>query len=286
MTNTLISFLTPKKLQLQGLWLGDSQAKTVYIFLHGLGGSLFGCSPILESLSKQKKTAVFTFNNRGFGLINSFRIKKNKNKKEYLLAGMAHEQFSGCLDDIGGAINYVRSRGVTKIFLIGHSTGCQKIVYYLSKKSPALVKGAILLSPISDYASIDKKDLVYKKALLSANRFKASGHPQKLLPAQLWPYPISAQRFLSLYTAKSIEEIFTYSSNRSPRLLKKVIKPILVILGEADLCADRPVLDIKLWFDGVMAKKKNYHSFIIKEAGHSFDSYEEEVFKIIKNVSS
>jgi pimeloyl-ACP methyl ester carboxylesterase len=283
MSNTLITFLTPKKIQLHGVWLGDKKAKTVFVFLHGLGGSLFSRSPLLELLAAQKDTAVFTFNNRGFGLINSFKRKKSKDETEYYLAGMAHEKFGECLDDIDGALSYARQRGAKEIFLLGHSTGCQKIIYYLAKKNRAKVRGAILLAPVSDYSTINLKDKQYQRALKKAQQLRQAGKSESLLPTNLWPHAISAQRFLSLYTPSSEEEIFTYASSRRPVLLQKVTKPILAILAEFDEFNDRPSQAMKDWFDQSLVSKSKYCSIIIKSTGHSFADREKVVLKEIKN---
>lgn len=277
MNNILVSFLTPKKVALSGVWLGDNKADTVYIFLHGLGGSLFSRSSLLEVLASQKKTAVLSFNNRGFGLINSFKVKKSETKKEFLLAGMAHEKFIDCVDDISGAINYAHMRGAKKIILLGHSTGCQKIIYYLSKNPRVKIQAAILLAPMSDYASIDVTNKDYLKALKAANKLKQAGKENNLLASRLWPYYISAQRFLSLYTLNSREEIFSYSSKKNPQVLKKVHQTLLIFLAEQDEVRDREIIEIKEWFDNNLKKKKNYSSIIIKEARHSFEDKDKEL---------
>lgn len=283
MNNILTSFLTPKKIQLYGVWLGDKKAKTVFVFLHGLGGSLFSRSPLLELLAAEDSTAVFTFNNRGFGLINSFKRKKSQDETEYYLAGMAHEKFKECLDDIDGALSYVRQRGAKNIFLIGHSTGCQKSIYYLAKKPRARVQGAILLAPVSDYSTINLKDRRYQVALKKAQQLKKTRKSQSLLPANFWPHAISAQRFLSLYTPDSEEEIFSYASSRRPTLLQKVTKPILAVLAELDEFNDRSSEKMKDWFDQILISKPDYRSTIIKKARHSFADREKIVLKEIKN---
>lgn len=283
MKNILISFLSPKKIELHGLWLGKSDAKTVYIFLHGLGGSIFSRASLIELIGSQKNTAVLTFNNRGYGLINSFRIRKSQNKTDYSLAGMAHERFSDCEDDISGAITYARRRGAKNIILIGHSTGCQKIVYYLAKHARTKITGAILLAPMSDYAAENKEGKYYHRALKSALSLKKKGQGDRLLAGSLWPHYISAQRFLSLYTPDSQEEIFSYASEKNPKLLKQVKQAILVILAETDEFADRPMIEIKAWFDSVLGKKKKAQSVIIKEASHSFKDKDKKVLKIIKS---
>lgn len=285
MSISLFSFLTPKKLKLNGVWLGTSKPKTLYIFLHGLGGSVFSRAP-LNTLLASGQEAVLAFNNRGSGTINYLK-QGGGGKQKYFPAGVAHEVFADCLDDIDGALAYARSRGVKRIFLLGHSTGCQKSIYYLAKRPKTIVKGAILLAPISDYADVLRKSnkAVYSRALAWAKRLKAKGKPHELLPANVWPAPLDAQRFLSLYTAESIEEIFTYASNKKPVTLKRVKKPILSILADEDEFADRPAIEIKAWFDEQLKPGKNNFSAIIKGVVHSFEGGEKEVVTLIRRWS-
>jgi len=285
MSISLFSFPIAKKMKLNGVWLGTLKPETLYIFIHGLGGSIFSRHHLI-SLLASGKNAVLAFNNRGFGTINYLKQGEGKNKK-YFPAGAAHEVFSDCVDDIDGAVAYARSQGVRRIFLLGHSTGCQKSVYYLAKRPRVRVKGAILLAPISDYSNVlrPQNRERYLRALAFAKRLKESGRPHDLLPSTLWPAPLDAQRFLSLYTAESVEEIFTYASGKKPKTLRAVKRPILSILAEFDEFADRPARDIKTWFDGQLKTGKYNKSALIKGIGHGFEGEERKVASLIRRWS-
>src|SRR5690606_34801397 len=119
--------------------------------------------------------------------------------------------------------------------------GCQKIVYYASRKRDKLVRGLVLLAPISDYAGTERRvgSRMYGKALTAARDLLKHGKPHALLPEGTWYVPIDAQRWLSLYTPDSAEEIFTYASGRKPTMLRRVKLPMLVLLAQNDQCADR-----------------------------------------------
>ncbi len=281
MDTSLVSFLTPKKLKLNGVWLGSDAADTAFIFLHGLGGSLFSRSP-LTSLLAGKKQAVFALNNRGSGTINYFK-KEVKSKPTYFLAGVAHEVFTDCVDDIDGAVAYVQQRGAKNIYLLGHSTGCQKSIYYLSKRPHSPVRGAILLAPVSDYASIIKTvdPKVYRRALSAARKLVATNKSQVLLPEKLWLPQYSAQRFLSLFTPDSPEEIFTYGSKAKPVALRRANKPILAILAELDQVASCNADELAAWFKNELNNGNNSKTIIIKGADHGFEDKEVELAKII-----
>ncbi len=274
MSSNLVFFVTPKKIQLQGVWLGAKNPEQVFIFIHGLGGNLFSRSE-LTSLLASGKSAVLVFNNRGSGTINYWK-RGSKTSSSYFLAGVAHEIFSDCVDDLDGAVDYVVARGVKKIFLLGHSTGCHKSIFYLAKRPYSLVSGAVLLAPVSDYAGLSRMvtKRSYRQALMAARRLVRLGQSQALLPAGLWPSPLSAQRFLSLYTPESQEEIFSYASDKLPTMLRRVKKPLLAFFAEMDQFGDRPAEDLADWFQKQRRGRKQSQVAVIAGAEHGFGGYE------------
>src|SRR3989344_7591994 len=146
----VIEIVTPKKVLLNGLWLGPRKPKRVIVWVHGLGSSMFSKLYLAHDLV-DSKTAVLVFNNRGHDKVASGSSGRNKRVRH----GAAHEVFTDCADDIQGAVNFARKLKVKNVFLAGHSTGCQKSAYWGSKKGKG-VKGIILLAPMSDYASEKK----------------------------------------------------------------------------------------------------------------------------------
>ena len=269
-------------LMLDGLILGNIKAKTAYIFIHGLGSSMFSRLDLNNRLANKSKM-VLTFNNRGQGIINRFKQEDNKLKKGYKskLLGSALEKFTNSKHDIQGVVNYLKDLGVESIYLVGHSTGCQKSIYYLAKQDDKAVKGVVLLAPLSDYSSImNFIDLnTYNKTLKEAVKMKKDKKANNLLPSHLWSTPISAQRFLSLYSPNSTEEIFTYGSKKPATILKKVNKKLLVFLAENDEYSDRGVSNLKVWFERNVNNKSQV--FVINDTNHGFQGKEVEVAKII-----
>jgi pimeloyl-ACP methyl ester carboxylesterase len=284
-TARLITIETPQHYLLEGLLFGSIRPKTVYIFLHGLGGNVFSKSGIISSLA-DGQTAAITFNNRGSNIISGFRCLDPRSSRgyKYQTAGMAHEVFTDCADDIEGAVNYARGLGARRIFLLGHSTGCQKSIYYLARRPQTAVKGAILLAPMSDYSTIyqDADPATYRRALALARRLVKAGKPHELLPATAWPGVYDAQRFLSLYTADSAEEIFRYASGGRPALLQKVRQPLLVVFGENDEYRDRPTSEIAAWFKTALIKQRAEIK-IVSGVGHNFSPRQLVVRNLIRS---
>lgn len=281
----IVEFVTPQNVILKGLVLGNPKAKNWYVFIHGLGGNMLSINTLTSQLVDDTH-AVLVFNNRGHDIIS--RIKKiNKRKKkgvESFLGGAAHEVFSECVDDIQGAINYIQLRGANQIQLIGHSTGSQKAIFYLAHtKNPNQINKVFLLSPLSDFAGvIDQVGLEnYESILKIAKALVDQGSAHVLLPTTIWPEPIDAQRFLSLYTPVSDEDIFSYPTPDKKTLVSKVTVPLTVILGEDDEYSDRPIIKIKEWFDSHQ-NSQEYSSHIIKNGTHGFDDKENEIISLIK----
>ena len=290
MEATVINIQTPKRIMLDGFIFGPKKAKIIYIFLHGLGGGLFSRIDLMEKLITPD-VAVMAFNNRGYGLVNRFKKVKNVENGDYdsVMGGSARENFTDCIDDIKGAIAAAKEKGYKKIILVGHSTGSNKVAYYLSKNFKDEVIGAILLAPMSDYAFLKKS--VSSESLKKAERFARKllnqNQGDKFLPEKIWPQVISAERFLSLFTSDSKEEIFSYASGKRSDVLQKIKKPILIILAQNDDYADRGMDEIYKWF-----KKEtppDYTSVVmLKNSLHSFRGQEstlkKEIIKWLKGV--
>lgn len=284
MKTKIIQITTPKKVLLNGAIFGPEKPKNIFIFVHGLASDFFSKLDLYEQLVN-KDTAVLAFNNRGTGIISGMKKLTTKNKKgfQYITAGMAHEVFTDCYDDIAGVLESARNTGAKNIYLMGHSTGCQKSVYFLAKNKTQKIAGLIMLAPLSDYADvatfIDKK--VYNRALSYAKKLVERGRPHELLPLEIWPRLMDAQRFISLFTPDSVEEIFSYTTGKAPRLLKKVLIPTLVVFAGQDEYADRPVQELLDWFKRE-SKSRKLQAEVIANSMHNFSGHSEKLGQLIK----
>lgn len=282
----VIKIVTPRRYELNGLWFGVDNPKRVVIFIHGLTSSAFSNLDFIVPVVDDK-TAVITFNNRGHDKIARIKRIDKRKKKGYIseYVGEAHEVFTDCVDDLQGVIDFAIEKNVSEIYLAGHSTGCQKAVYYLGQRGKqSLVKGSILMCPMSDYAGALKDDMdgELEKVQKIASKMVAEGRGGELLSLDVWSHQHDAQRFLSLYTPDSEEEIFSYVQPRKvPKTLRKVKIPTLVIFAEKDDYRDRPIKQIYKWFEKNV-KSKDRKMVVIKEALHSFQGKEKDVSNEVK----
>src|SRR5690606_23085943 len=89
--------------------------------------------------------AYFPFNNRGANLIKSL-TKVTENGEERVLYGTTYELIKECIFDINGAIEFLKEKGYEQFYLIGESTGANKIVVYNYYQPTNPVSKYILLS--------------------------------------------------------------------------------------------------------------------------------------------
>lgn len=275
-----VRIATPRQYLLDGLWFGAEHPGTAIIFVHGLGSNAFAHHDYMVPLAT-RDTAVLYFSNRGHdGVAGVKRIKQSaKRGYVYEQAGVAHEVFTDCVDDIEGAINLALRWGARRVYLVGHSTGCQKIAWYLGqRRKRSRVNGAVLLCPISDYAGArHENERKRRKAEAAARALVRRKKPHQLLPADLWRGPIDAQRFLSLYAPDSKEEIFSYAQpGKIPRTLRKLDVPLLVIFAGNDEYRDRDTHEIAAWFRGNL-RSHQAKIEIVPGARHSFNGQETRV---------
>ncbi len=274
----VVQIETPKHILLDGVWLGPKKARTVVILIHGLGGTFWRRIGLIESLANSN-AAVLAFNNRGHDRISRLVHTGERKIGKTSWAGGACEVFTDCVDDLEGAVRFARKQGARRIFLAGHSTGSQKAVYYARKKGSSLVKGLILMVPLSDYsvALRDDKNGMLARATRVARALVRAGKPHELLPQSIWPAIDDAQRFLSLYTPDSVEEMFLYAQpNRTPTIFKSVTLPMLAMFAGEDEFADRPATEIAAWF-GKHTRSRKFKSVIVPKAGHGFKGAERGV---------
>ncbi len=282
-----ITIVTPKKFLLDGLWFGGNWPRRGIVFVHGLASTAFANHDFLVPLA-DKNTAIIFFSNRGHDKVTGIKKIKRNSKKGYTrkLAGETHEVFTDCTDDIQGAVNFLLKKSVKEIYLVGHSTGCQKIAYYLSHRNKQRkIRGAALLCPISDYSYskkfTDPRKLARAQAV--AKQLVKQKRLHEFMPKNIWPNLLDAQRFLSLNTPDSKEEIFTYAQpKKTPRTLRKIKIPLLVVFAGNDEFRDRDTKEIARWFTKNVQSKQTIIS-IIPNALHGFRGKETSVVNKIRD---
>jgi predicted alpha/beta-fold hydrolase len=273
-----IKITTSDGLGLHGVTLGQINGSTCYIFIHGLTSSLWSHLEIAQKLADSGESSAVLFNNRGYGVMNSIKsVDPATGAKSRLLLGATFERFEDSYYDIQAAVNMAMQCGASKIVLVGYSTGCNKILYYLNHKetNTDLISKVVLVSPMSDYlfaAHISSKDTINN--LLMNN---IEGELIYFMEAY-W----SRQRFESLFTRESNEQMFRYDDMESNyELFSNNNVKTLIIIGSDDETADREISVIQKWFD---KNKKSLDEVIVVNGGnHSLKGIENEIVEFAKS---
>ncbi|MBI1974050.1 DUF1749 domain-containing protein [Candidatus Micrarchaeota archaeon] len=279
----LVWFTATDGVELAGFLSRPPRAKGIVIHVHGLTGNFYGYrARIVGGLASElnrRGIALLSIATRGSYVVS--RVWKTARvRRKMLYAGGGLERFEECVRDIEGAIRFARRLGFRKVWLSGHSTGCQKIVYYQARKRNRLVRGLVLLAP-GDDLNVWRKELGRKfGATVALARKIARNTPGALMPfGMVNGYVCSARRFLSLTDARSVEgNIFNYELPRL-RVLARVRVPVLVVWGSEEEFALRPLRE----YDELIAKsvRAPLSVAIVKGANHGFRWKERELAGVV-----
>lgn len=135
MKQTVFDFKALDGVVLSGLLYEPEQTtKVAAIYLHGNGSnSVFYSTKklnVIASALADKGITFFPFNNRGAHLLKKLNVELPDGSFERRMFGSAFELLEECRLDIDGALKELRGRGYETFFLIGASTGANKICIY------------------------------------------------------------------------------------------------------------------------------------------------------------
>jgi acetyl esterase/lipase len=197
------------------------------------------------------------------------------------MGGSAYEDFASSVYDLEAGITFLTGQGFTEIILVGSSTGANKACYYAGTQKDSRVTGVILISAVSD-VSFENKVANYDQNLEKARTLIAEGKGESLIEG-ITDFTLTANRYISLYTPGSIEDVFDYYKD-SPMfaVFSAIGVPLYVMFGELDEYADRPVSAILEIFRKYQ-KSSKYHDMIMQKANHSFEGKYKELSLAIFN---
>lgn len=281
-----IRFETPDHIELQG-WLSNAAGDTAVIHMHGMSGNGYE-NAFLDTLHEtytKLGISFFAIDNRGRGVISSFWQKDELSRwgEGTKLGGSCFEVLDECVNDINGAINYLKSIGKTKFILQGHSLGCTKIVHFMNAQATDNIIKIILLAP-TDMVAWASRDERHEAYTTKAKELIENGKPTALVDAQCWPdkTPLSAQTYLSICVTGTSADI--YGQRENGALLGKIHVPMLIVYGSDDIGIKEIYGSIDSWQTQTEAiiNKDSTNIAIIDGASHSFMRYEKQLSNAIE----
>lgn len=230
---------TEDGLRLQGTHWYPKKRKLCLICIHGMFDNLLE-NYYAEDLGNAciEKGYGFIFgHNRGYSVINDIGTKKILDDGSIMTKkiGTVFDTFDDCIYDIQLWMNTAKKLGYSEIILIGHSLGCNKVIYYISSHKDNAIKGVALISP-PDIVGMIKSQSNYKEILNEAEYNVKNGEPEKALSSlPLRSLYISSHIFYNFFKNESFTNNIPIVENPEEfKQLAKIDVPILAIMGSND----------------------------------------------------
>jgi len=287
-----IAFQTNDGLTLPGLLYRGQKDKAVLIYLHGNGSSSVFYDetenrPLAEALANKNISTLY-FNNRGAYNMKELYVRQGrKDARQWF--GMAYERIKECVEDIDGAISFLKKEGYRQFYLAGASTGANKICVYNFYKPKNDIEKYILLCGADDtgiyYDALGKS--TFWRLLAEAKEKIKSGHGEEIIKEILPDHLFSYRGFFDIANPEGDYNVFPfYEVLRNVRLstepifrhFKSISKPTLVVYGDQDEYAwgDVPsIVEILKRYQPAMTYQ------MIKGADHGFKNKENRLASII-----
>ncbi len=282
----LCRFETKDGLELNGFLaepLGR-KTRTCLVHVHGWDGNFYEN----RFIDHAARTAVslglgfFAFNNRGHDYIADILRPK---AGDYLQLGGIYERLADCLADIRAALDFLKAQGYCRIVLQGHSHGAIKAGWFVAQTLDPRVVGLILLSPSDDLAwAQELMGRRFRPALARARRLVRSGRARQLLPADLFPYPVSAGTFVDSFAPDSVTGMFNLSltARKSFPELARIQVPIMLVVGTKE---EAFTLSPAQFVAAARLAATSTHSFtghVLKGAPHNYLGHEKPLAVLLR----
>jgi len=273
MRNTIVDVETKDELPLYGL-LSESGKNTIVINIHGTGSNFYEndfVGPLAEALDRDSISFLST-NNRGASVLQA-----------YPPCGSAMEYFEDCLLDIDAWVEFVISRGYSKIILQGHSLGTEKLVYYMSHgKYKDKISSIILLGFSDSYGHQEQYD-PESKLMIEAKKLIKENKGHQFLTSDWLSHsgvmPKNADSFVNFFS-KGSELSYALPLRKGDKLelFSKISVPILAVIGDQK---EYTMIPIKKAIELLNKENSLTESHQIKDCDHCFEGKEAQLSEII-----
>jgi hypothetical protein len=126
--------------------------------------------------------------------------------------GFGHGSLARDCAEMESLLDYcIAHRNASTFCLVGHSTGCQNIVYFLKHARRDLqdrIRVAALQAPVSDREGVPHLDLQARNIDLALS-MQSRGQAEEMMPRDAFWAPITAQRYLDLNARGGTDDFFS-----------------------------------------------------------------------------
>ena len=269
---------TRDELRLPMIHFESNKKDICIICIHGMCGTIIDnyFATVWGKLLAKNDIGFIYEHNRGHSIENDIVMKDGSFKR----CGCMYEIFEDCIYDIDLAIQTAKEKGYKRIILLGHSLGCNKVIYYYYKKHPNIL-GMILASAPDMIESHLLIEPDYEELLKEAKENIEKNQPTKLLHKMIEDYMyMSSQTYYNWFHKNSnLNNLPIISNPKNWEQLETIDVPILTFSGSKDE-------DYYLHLDLLKEKATNCKNFeyqIIENTGHTYQEKELETGTLILN---
>lgn len=291
---SFVSVISTDKLLLPALlYEPDRSAQKAALWLHGMGDSgAFYKPDLINALGEafaDKGIAFLALNNRGAHNVKTLKVTTDQPDDEdgRYLAGTNYELITDSIKDIDGGVQLLKKHGYSELYLIGHSTGANKICAYHAGATLNPFSKYVLAGPGDDTGIFFTE--LGEKGFWQALRYAAKEigkNPLKIMPKYTRMYPFSVQSAYDILNPDGAYNTFPYYEAKTERLGKKPLfreyasldRPTLVIFGENDeyaFTAGDANGALKLFMNHSSNTQLKHNDFeVVRDADHAFNGRE------------
>ena len=255
----------------------ESQEKDICVLcVHGMCGTIVDnyFATVWGKLLAEKNIGFIYEHNRGHSIENDI-VMKDESFKRY---GCMYEIFEECIYDIDLAINTAKRKGYKRIVLLGHSLGCNKVIYYYFKKHPDIL-GIILASAPDMIGSHTAIQTDYEELLEEAKENIENGESSKLLHKIVEDYMyMSSGTYYNWFCKNSnLDNLPVLENPKHWIQFETIDVPILTFSGSREE-------EYYLHLDLLKEKALSCPAFeykVIDDTGHTYRDKEKEIASLI-----
>lgn len=256
-----------------------SQQKDIcVIFIHGMCQTIIDnyFATVWGNILSENNIGFLYEHNRGHSIENDIVMKDGSFKR----CGCMYEIFEDSVYDIDLAINKAQELGYKRFVLMGHSYGCNKLIYYYYKKKPNIL--GLIFASAPDMVGLQlNRQNDYKELIKEAKENIDNGNPTKILSNLIEDYMcMSSGTYYNWFHANSnLDNLPVMNNSKNWYQFESIDVPVLTFSGSNET-------DNYLHLDLLKEKAKNCNDFeyrYINNTDHFYNGKELEIGNIILN---
>ena len=257
----------------------ESKEKNVCVIcVHGMCGTIIDnyFATVWGKYLSSNNIGFIYEHNRGHSIENDIVMKDGSFKR----CGCMYEIFEDCIYDIDLAIKTAKEKGYKRIILLGHSYGCNKVIYYYYKKHPDIL-GIILASAPDMIGSHILEQSDYNDLLNEAKNNIDNGEPTKLLHKMIEDYMyMSSQTYYNWFNKESnLNNLPVINNDNHWNQFESIDVPVFTFSGSSE---EEYYLKLDLLRDKAI-NCNNFEYKIVDNTGHTYKNKEKEIADLIIN---